>query len=105
MKFGKFLTIGAMALSLVAGSAFAQDKAAKQAEVVKASMAALDKFYAKNADLKTQVAKAPGYAVFTTYGVSFLIGGSSSMMRTLSGAPVMRPGPACRRDLELAAGW
>jgi lipid-binding SYLF domain-containing protein len=76
MKLMKFLSIGALSLSLVAGSAFAQDKAAKQAEVVKASNAALAKFYAKNADLKSQVAKAPGYAVFTTYGVSFLVGGS-----------------------------
>lgn len=76
MRFTRFLTIGAMAFSLVAGSAFAQDKAAKQAEVRKAAAAALEKFYAKNPSLKAEVGKAPGYAVFTTYGVSFLVGGS-----------------------------
>jgi lipid-binding SYLF domain-containing protein len=76
MKFSKFLTVGAMALSLVAGSAFAQDKAAKQAEVRKATAGALEKFYAKNPALKGEVAKAPGYAVFTTYGISFLVGGA-----------------------------
>src|SRR5574337_116545 len=77
MKFSTFLSAGAIALSLVAGSgAFAQDKAAKQAEVLKATSAALERFYAKEPKLKAAVAKAPGYAVFTTYGVSFLVGGA-----------------------------
>ncbi len=75
MKFTKYLALGALSLSLVAGSAVAQDKAAKQAEVIKSTNAALQKFYAKQPDLKATVAKAPGYAVFTTYGVSFIIGG------------------------------
>jgi lipid-binding SYLF domain-containing protein len=76
MSFGKILTAGAMALALVAGGAMAQDKAAKQAEVRKATAATLEKFYAKKPELKAAVAKAPGYAVLTTYGVSFLVGGS-----------------------------
>lgn len=76
MKFGKFLTIGAMALSLVAGSAFADDKAAKQKEVLTQTDAVLQKFYAKKPELKAAVGKSPGYAVFTTYGISFLIGGA-----------------------------
>ena len=76
MKFSKLFGIGMLSLSLVAGSAFAQDKAAKQAEVVKSTDAALQKFFAKKPELKAAVSKAPGYAVFTTYGISFLIGGA-----------------------------
>lgn len=76
MKIGKYLTAGAIALSLLAGPAFANDKAAKQAEIVKHADAALQKFYEKKPELKAAVAKAPGYGVFTTYGLSFLIGGS-----------------------------
>jgi lipid-binding SYLF domain-containing protein len=76
MKFSTILGIGALSLSLLAGSAFAATKAEKQAEVMKATTAALGKFYAKNPALKADLSKAPGYAVFTTYGVSFIIGGS-----------------------------
>lgn len=76
MKVHSFLFAGAMSLSLLAGAALAQDKAAKQAEVLKTTDAALEKFYAKKPELKAAVGKAPGYGVFTTYGISFLIGGS-----------------------------
>jgi lipid-binding SYLF domain-containing protein len=74
MNLSRILGIGMLSLSL-AGAAFAQDKAAKQAEVLKSTGAALQKFYTKKPELKAAVAKAPGYAVFTTYGISFLIGG------------------------------
>jgi lipid-binding SYLF domain-containing protein len=76
MKFHKILGTSMLALSLVSGGAFAATKAEKQAEVVKSTQAALEKFYKVKPELKAAVAKAPGYAVFTTYGVSFLIGGS-----------------------------
>ena len=76
MKFGKFLAVGAMALALVSGSAFAQDKAAKQKEILTQTRTALHRFYAKKPELQAAVARAPGYAVFTTYGISFLIGGA-----------------------------
>jgi lipid-binding SYLF domain-containing protein len=76
MKFHQILGTGALMLSLVAGSAFAATKAEKQAEVVKSTQAALAKFYKTKPELKAAVEKAPGYAVFTTYGVSFLVGGS-----------------------------
>lgn len=76
MNFHKLFGVGMLSLSLVAGAAFAQDKAAKQAEIVKSTQAALQKFYDKKPELKAAVAKAPGYAVFTTYGISFLIGGA-----------------------------
>lgn len=76
MKLAKYLAFGALSLSLISGSAFAATKAEKQAEVLKATAAALEKFKAKQPDLKEAIANAPGYAVFTTYGVSFIIGGS-----------------------------
>lgn len=76
MKFLKTLGIGALMLSFAVGSAFAADKTTKQAEIIKNTDAALQKFYAAKPELKADVAKAPGYAVFTTYGLSFIVGGS-----------------------------
>ena len=43
MNITKFLAIGGLSLSLVAGGAFAADKAAKQAEVTKVAQASLQK--------------------------------------------------------------
>jgi lipid-binding SYLF domain-containing protein len=66
-----------LALSLASGNALAQsEKAKKQAEVRKATQSALDRFYKADPKLKADVAKAPGYAVFTSYGGAFLIGGA-----------------------------
>jgi lipid-binding SYLF domain-containing protein len=76
MKLTTLLTTAAVALSLAAGGALAQtEKAKKQAEVKKVTQASLEKFYKADPKLKEAVAKAPGYAVFTTYGLSFIIGG------------------------------
>jgi len=65
-------------LSFVGTGALAADadKAKKQAEIKQATQAALARFYKAKPELKGQVAKAPGYGVFTTYGISFLIGGA-----------------------------
>jgi len=77
MKLHHLLTTTVVALSLATGSALAQDdKAKKQAEVRKATQTSLEKFYKADAKLKDAVAKAPGYAVFTSYGLSFVIGGA-----------------------------
>ena len=76
MTLRHFLKVGVLSLSLLAVGAFADDKAAKQAEVVKSTQAAMERFYKAKPELKAAVDKAPGYGVFTTYGVSFLIGGS-----------------------------
>lgn len=76
MKLSTLLGVGLLSLSLLGGPAMAQDKAAKQAEIVKHTDAALQRFYAKKPELKAAVAKAPGYGVFTTYGISFLVGGA-----------------------------
>ena len=71
------LTAALVTLSLAAGSALAQgDKAAKQAEVRKAAETALEKFYKADPKIRAEVEQAPGYAVFTTYGLSFIFGGA-----------------------------
>ena len=77
MKLHHLLTTAVLSLSLATGSALAQtEKAKKQAEVRKATATSLEKFYKADPKLKEAVTKAPGYAVFTTYGISFLIGGA-----------------------------
>jgi len=77
MKVHHLLTTGVLMLSLAAGNALAQDdKVKKQAELRKVTQTTLEKFYKADPKLKAEVAKAPGYAVFTTYGLSFLIGGA-----------------------------
>jgi lipid-binding SYLF domain-containing protein len=73
----RLLVLGALSLSVLATAAFAKDdKATKQAEVVAKTEAALERFYKVKPELKDAVAKAPGYGIFTTYGISFVVGGS-----------------------------
>ena len=66
----------AFALAFGAGAALAADKAEKQAELTKASDTTLQKFYQAKPELKGAVEKAPGYAVFTSYGLTFIVGGA-----------------------------
>ena len=67
----------AIAIALAAGSALAApDKAAKQAEIKKATQATLERFYKAQPRIADEVKAAPGYAVFTSYGISFVVGGS-----------------------------
>ena len=76
MQRRKLLFI-APALVAVGARVHAQgDKAAKQKEVKVKAMQALDDFYKADPKLKTAVEAAPGYAVFTTYGLSFGLGGA-----------------------------
>ena len=77
MKLHNLFIVGTIMLSLAAGNALAQDdKAKKQAEIRKVAQTSLQKFYKAKPELKGAVENAPGYAVFTTYGLSFLIGGA-----------------------------
>jgi lipid-binding SYLF domain-containing protein len=78
MKFQDLFLSGALVLSLAAGTALGADadKAKKQGEIRKATQATLERFYKANPVLKGEVGRAPGYAVFTTYGGSFIIGGA-----------------------------
>ena len=77
MRVRTLLALAAATFALVAtGAGAAESKAAKQAEVRKATAAALEKFYKAEPKIKSEVAKAPGYAVFTSFGMSFVFGGS-----------------------------
>ena len=77
MRLHSLFTIATVILSLAAGNALAQDeKAKKQAEIRKVTATSLERFYKADPKLKEAVAKAPGYAVFTTYGFSFIFGGA-----------------------------
>jgi len=83
MKIEKrLLVLGVLSLSLLGTGVFAkEDKEAKRAEVVKTTNAALERFYKAKPELKEAVEKAPGYGIFTTYGVSFVVGGSGGTGR------------------------
>lgn len=77
MSPSKLFAFGTLILSLAAGNTLAQDdKAKKQAEIKKVTQASLERFYKAKPELKGDVEKAPGYAVFSTYGLSFIIGGA-----------------------------
>src|SRR6185295_791163 len=76
MRFSKLLITSVAFVSMLGASAYAQDKAAQQAEVKAKAMQALQDFYKADPKLKASVAAAPGYAVFTTYGLSFGLGGA-----------------------------
>ena len=78
MKTSFAMLSAAVLFSVVAGAAIGAepDANAKRAEVRKATQASLARFYKENPKLKAEVDKAPGYAVFTTYGASFIVGGS-----------------------------
>ncbi|HQR75935.1 MAG TPA: hypothetical protein PLR35_05865 [Burkholderiaceae bacterium] len=75
MKLFKWLATAATLTVFGLSTAMAADKA-KQDEVLKSTSAALAAFYAKDPGLKAKVEKAPGYAVFSTFGISFIVGGA-----------------------------
>jgi len=70
-----FSTAATLVTLFVSAGSLAAD-AAKQAEIQKAAQASLDRFYKAEPRIKGEVQAAPGYAVFTSYGISFLIGGA-----------------------------
>ena len=77
MKLHDILSVAAVGLLVGACATEPKgDKASQQAEVRQATQKSLDKFYKADPKLQSAVASAPGYAVFTTYGISFIVGGA-----------------------------
>jgi lipid-binding SYLF domain-containing protein len=78
MRFNSILAVAAAAaVAFTSTAAIAQsEKEKKQAEVRTNAEKTLADFYKASPQLKAQVEKAPGYAVFTTYGLSFILGGA-----------------------------
>jgi lipid-binding SYLF domain-containing protein len=78
MNIQKLLTVAAISVSFLAmsGGALANDKAKKQAEIREKAHATLNDFYSAKPEVKAEVENAAGYAVFTTYGLSFIVGGA-----------------------------
>src|SRR6476660_10542727 len=67
----------ALAVLVAACASMSQtDRDKKQAEIRQSTQTALEKFYQAKPELRNEVAKAPGYAVFTTYGASLVVGGA-----------------------------
>jgi lipid-binding SYLF domain-containing protein len=78
MRLQSTFVAGLVALSFTVPVTFAADadKAKKQAEIQKMARDALPEFYKAEPSLKGAVEKAAGYAVFSTFGLSFIIGGA-----------------------------
>jgi len=77
MRLFNVLTAAAVALSVGACASMSPaEKSSKQAEVRQATQKSLQKFYKADPSLQSAVAMAPGYGIFTTYGLSFIIGGA-----------------------------
>ncbi len=75
MRMLKWLATSVTLLAVGLSSATAADKA-KQEEVLKYARTTLEDFYKKEPKLKAKVENAPGYAVFSTFGISFIVGGA-----------------------------
>lgn len=78
MKLNHIFAIAALSIfSFVTTGAVAQsEKEKNQAEVQAKVSQTLDEFYKAKPKLRAEVEKAAGYGVFTSYGLTFLVGGS-----------------------------
>jgi lipid-binding SYLF domain-containing protein len=76
MQRRTLVLIGTALLSMPVALTFAADKAAERTEIKTKTSQALQAFYKAEPKLKGEVANAPGYAIFTTFGLSFGLGGA-----------------------------
>lgn len=76
MRLGSWLAV-ASALSLVSMSpSYAADAAAQRAEAKKVCDESLATLYKAKPEVKSRVGKAAGYGCFSSFGVSFILGGA-----------------------------
>ena len=76
MGFRTGLGLALTAVLVSSAPAYAADAAAQRAEVRKMCDEALATLYKAKPETKAQVGKAPGYGCFSSFGVSFIIGGA-----------------------------
>ena len=77
MKRYNTTAILALAVLIAACASMSQsERTKKQADIRQATQTTLGKFYEADPKLRDEVANAPGYAVFTTYGASLVVGGA-----------------------------
>ena len=77
MKGYNITAVLALAVLVAACASMSQsEKANKQTNIRQGTQATLEKFYRADPNLRAEVAQAPGYAVFTTYGASLVVGGA-----------------------------
>jgi lipid-binding SYLF domain-containing protein len=81
MTPSKPLALAAVAAVLLAASPFASasDATAKRAEIRKMCDEALAVLYKEKPEMKAQVAKAAGYGCFSSFGMSFILGGAGGV--------------------------
>jgi hypothetical protein len=65
-----------LAVFAAAVPAYAADAAAQKAEIKKMCDEALATLYKSKPEAKAEISKAPGYGCFSSFGLSFIIGGA-----------------------------
>ncbi len=76
MKIGSVLSLMLVPALAWSVTAHAADAAAQRAELRKMCDEALATLYKAKPEMKARVGKAPGYGCFSSFGVSFIIGGA-----------------------------
>ena len=87
MQRRKLLIVGPAFVAMGSGLYAQGDASAKRTEVREKAMAALQDFYKADPKLKDAITKAPGYAVFTTHGLSFGLGGAGGKASRMTRRP------------------
>ena len=68
--------VAGLALFVALTPAYAADAAAQKAEARKMCDEALATLYKAKPEMKARISKAPGYGCFSSFGVSFILGGA-----------------------------